>query len=1587
MRLLTTINKVILLTSIILTNYTVFSQGSTCAQMQPICTQVGANFPASTNTTSEAGNNYGCLGSQPNPAWYYLEVATNGNIDMSLTAASDIDFIIWGPFASLAAAQGNCGVLGGNVDCSYSGTNMETPSIPGAVAGQVYIMLITNFANVNQNISLTQTGGSGSTDCSIVYPCAISNFTANIGPCISPGNTYNVTGSITYTNSPSSGNLIIQDCNGTQTVVASAPFPASAVLNYTVNGMAANGAPCSLTAFFSADPGCTNGPINYTAPNPCNPCSITSITRNPSNCLAGNTYNVTGQVAYTNAPTSGTMTVTNSCGGSQVFNYPFPASPVAYSIGGIAANGAACTVTASFSAMPCTLSGGYTAPALPNANAGTPQALNCTVTSVALNGSSSTGGATYNWSGPGVVSGGTTATPTVNTAGSYTITVTNPTNSCTSTANVAVTQNITPPNANAGVAQVLTCTNITRVLGGSSSTAGVTFSWAGPGIVSGGTTATPTVNAAGTYTLTVTNPANGCTATATVNVTQNISPPNANAGPTQVLTCTTTSVVLNGSSSTAGTTFSWAGPGIVSGGATATPTVNQPGTYTLTVTDPSNGCTSTSTVNITQNITPPIANAGATQVLNCTTTSVVLSGSSSTGGAAFSWAGPGIVSGGATATPTINQPGTYTQTVTDPANGCTATATVNITQNITPPNANAGVTQVLNCTTTSVVLNGSSSTVGATFSWAGPGIVSGGATATPTVNQPGTYTQTVTDPANGCTSTATVNITQNITPPNANAGASQVLSCSVTSVSLNGSSSTVGATFSWAGLGIVSGGTTTTPSVNQAGTYTLTVTDPSNGCASTSSATVTNNVGTPNANAGVTQVLTCTTTSVVLNGSSSTAGTTFSWAGPGIVSGGATATPTVNQPGTYTLTVTDPSNGCTSTSTVNITQNITPPIANAGATQVLNCTTTSVVLSGSSSTGGAAFSWAGPGIVSGGATATPTINQPGTYTQTVTDPANGCTATATVNITQNITPPNANAGVTQVLNCTTTSVVLNGSSSTVGATFSWAGPGIVSGGATATPTVNQPGTYTQTVTDPANGCTSTATVNITQNITPPNANAGASQVLSCSVTSVSLNGSSSTVGATFSWAGPGIVSGGTTTTPSVNQAGTYTLTVTDPSNGCASNPTTTVTNDLAAPNSNAGPTAILNCSVTSIVLGGSSSTAGTTISWAGPGIVSGGATATPTINQPGTYTLTVTDPSNGCSSTSSVAITQNIVIPNANAGATQELNCINNSTLAINGSSSTAGANYSWSGPGIVSGGNTASPTVNQPGSYTLTVTDPNNGCTNTSSVSITQDIAVPTNNFVADSLYGCGYLPVNFQEISGQAGMNYSWDFGNGNTSTTGSSSYQDFTQAGCYNISLTVTDPTNGCSNIVMYPSFVCVIPQPIASFSTYPTQLESIDGYLTTTNGSSNATEYQWNFGDGTPGSVAFEPTHDYSDNIGSYTIQLVASNQGLCFDTAYAVIELIESLILYVPNTFTPDGDSYNEYFKPVFYSGFDPYDFTMLIYNRWGEVVWESHNYDVGWNGNFNGNTVSDGVYTWKIEVKTSRNDERKVYVGHVNVLR
>ena len=267
--------------------------------------------------------------------------------------------------------------------------------------------------------------------------------------------------------------------------------------------------------------------------------------------------------------------------------------------------------------------------------------------------------------------------------------------------------------------------------------------------ISGATSQTYNITEAGNFSFTVGGGAVGsCSGGSCCDIiVTELTPPAAgitnNTGATE-LTCNTTSISLT---ATGGGTYLWSDVG---GTTTAGLSVTDPGTYTVTVTA-ANGCTATSQLVITQDITPPTAgitnNTGATE-LTCNTTSISLT---ATGGGTYLWSDVG---GTTTAGLSVTDPGTYTVTVTA-ANGCTATSQLVITQDITPPAAgitnNDGTTEIT-CIQTSISLT---ATGGGTYLWSDVG---GTTTANLSVTSAGTYTVTVTG-TNGCTATSQVVIT------------------------------------------------------------------------------------------------------------------------------------------------------------------------------------------------------------------------------------------------------------------------------------------------------------------------------------------------------------------------------------------------------------------------------------------------------------------------------------------------------------------------------------------------------------------------------------------------------------------------------------------------------------------------------------------------------------------------------------------------------------------------------------------------------------------------------------------------------------
>ncbi|MBK8192090.1 MAG: choice-of-anchor L domain-containing protein [Lewinellaceae bacterium] len=1051
------------------------------------------------------------------------------------------------------------------------------------------------------------------------------------------------------------------------------------------------------------------------------------------------------------------------------------------------------------------------------------------------NGSSQGPEFTYQWTtSNGVISGGAnTLDPTITNGGTYTLVVTNTETNCTATATITVPANLTPPNAVANVNGGIDCQNATVTLNGAGSTVGgnITYEWTSfdGNILSGANTLNPVVNQGGTYTLVVTNTTNGCTDEASVTVSQDQDVPFADAGPDIELNCYDPTQQLQGDASVGpGLTFQWsASPGnFVSGQNSLSPTINQPGTYTILVVNNLTGCSSSDVVEVTSNFAAPDAQIAPPAVLNCNFTEIELDGSNSTMGPEmeYLWTTLNgyIVNGASTLNPTVNDPGTYTLLVTNVESGCTDQAQVTVTQNITPPAVNAGNGIEIDCQHPTVTLSGSGSSGPNYFVYwetFDGNIISGEFTFAPVVSQGGTYTLVITNNANGCTASDDVVVTVDQDFPNADAGPDMEINCADPVVTIDGTFSSTGQgyLYQWVAApgNIVSGANTLTPNVNQEGLYILTLTNTNNGCTATDEVWVSNNVAYPTAVIAPPDQLNCIFTSIQLDASGSSPGSiSYEWYTPNgnILNGAFTANPEIDEPGVYTVTVTDGNNFCTATAQISVTQNIIQPAAVASAPGQLSCQFPQVQLSGQGSSLGNQFfyywSTQDGNIVNGAFTLSPTVDQPGTYSLLVQNYDTGCESTADVVVQTSQAFPVADAGPAQNLTCSVNQLVLDGSGSSQGPayTFSWstANGNILSGSNSPTPAVNAPGTYNLTVVNTQNGCSASTSVIVGTDYSAPQAVVAPGGVLSCSVTSLALDGSGSSTGNNYAYnwttLNGNILSGSNTLSPVVNGVGAYTLLVVNSTNGCTASATTSVAADASLPAAVAGLPDTLTCNIQQLTLNGTASSQGNQYAyqWNGPGIVAGASTLQPAVNLAGLYELVVTNTTNGCTALSAVNIAADQVSPLAEAGAGAELNCVV-ASLTLGGMPSSSGPlfTYGWTttGGNILSGGNTLNPVIDQPGLYSLVITNTYSGCTATDAVNITQDIAIPAAGAGTPDTITCS-SPVIVLDGSGSIGsqFTYSWTTPDGNIASGDSTLMPVVDAPGLYN--LLVINNQNGCT-----------------------------------------------------------------------------------------------------------------------------------------------------------------------------------------------
>lgn len=378
----------------------------------------------------------------------------------------------------------------------------------------------------------------------------------------------------------------------------------------------------------------------------------------------------------------------------------------------------------------------------------------------------------------------------------------------------------------------------------------------------------------------------------------------------------------------------------------------------------------------------------------------------------------------------------------------------------------------------------------------------------------------------------------------------------------------------------------------------------------------------------------------------------------------------------------------------------------------------------------------------------------------------------------------------------------------------------------------------------------------------------------------------------------------------------------------------------------------------------------------------------------GTYdvSLTVTS-ANGCEDIITLPITIH-PLPVANFSATDV--CVNGLPTFFNDLSTiSSGAITSWSWDfGDGSGGAVADPVKNYgiPGTYDAELTvESEFGCTDI--IIIPVDVfEKPSANFTSDVTAICSPDCIQFSSLSTSATSgitNWVWTFENGdiafeeNPRICFSEIYTDQ----LYDLELIVTNDY-GCKDTINVFDYASVTATPVASFICDPAIIDVFDPTVELTNTSENAYSYTWDFGDSAPISNITDPTHTYPEVPGIYTITLgTFSQNGLCSDFTEKNVTVDDVIIYYIPNTFTPDGDSFNETFAPSFRSGYDPYDFHLTIFNRWGEVVFETYDALYGWDGTYgDGAIVQSGVYIWSLDFSETMTDKRHKDQGHVTVI-
>ncbi len=683
-----------------------------------------------------------------------------------------------------------------------------------------------------------------------------------------------------------------------------------------------------------------------------------------------------------------------------------------------------------------------------------------------------------------------------------------------------------------------------------------------------------------------------------------------------------------------------------------------------------------------------------------------------------------------------------------------------------------------------------------------------------------------------------------------------------------------------------------------------------------------------------------------------TGATNYSWTpAAGLTSTNTAATTfTANSGANYTVVG---ANGtCTSSATKSITVNPLPVVSvNPSSSSICAGSTQTLLASGANS-----YTWTPNASLTSFITAATTFTGSTSSSYTVIGTNGTCTASATTSITVNSLPsltiapnnPSICAGTTQTL-------LASGASS-----YTWSpSTGLTSVNTAATTFTSATGN-SYTITGSNGSCTATTATTITVKplptltITPNNPVIcpGSAQILSAS-------------GATnYTWSPGSSLTSTNTAATTFTGSSTSTYTITGSAAGCNSTTTTTVT---------VSPTLSITVSpVSATVCAGTTqlfqASGATNYTWS-PATNLSSATNSVTLFTAGASAIyTITGASGLCSGSTTLSV--NVLTAPVIVSTTPSTSLCAGNTQSL---SVTGATNYTWSPSNGLTSTNIATPNFTGNTSQIYTVTGSNGGCPGTTTVMVNVN-PVPNINASPATVTLCAGSAVN---LKATGGIIYTWNPSTALSSNTVSSPTCNTNSS--INYTVTGTD-ANGCTANAQVS--VTVMQAPVATF-TYVTPGSTAPVTINFGNTSQLANSYLWQFSGGNPNvnTTVFSPTQTFSS--GTYTVVLIASNNG-CTDTTQTVISVIDNSFIIMPNVFTPNADGVNEVFKAKL-AGIETLNCT--IFDRWGLKMF-SYSEPLGfWDGRTTaGEQCTDGVYFYVLEA-TSFDGKTFKLKGNVTLIK